>query len=191
MMLTYALAESTAWKCCLISLFAFSPDPILSYQYTAVLTWSSRPGDVPRLQISEKCSTLERGSGKSNICHQSRGRLYYIHSVISRISGENPFLGVCLYPCICYLFCYQSEDMFTKWDHLGWSPQVEMTGKGARCGFKAEFLNWVWVRIRGCVGMVEYFVWVSINAQLRGCVCVCVRARWKFFCDQRHQKKAD
>lgn len=60
-MLTYALAESTAWKCCLISLFAFSPDPILPYQYTSALTWSGGPGDVPRLQISEKCSRRERG----------------------------------------------------------------------------------------------------------------------------------
>lgn len=80
--------------------------------------------------------------------------------------------------------------MFTKWDHLGRSPQVEMTGKGARCGFKVEFLNWVWVRIRGCIWMVEYwllfFAWVSIYAQLRGCVFVCLN----FFCD-RHQKEVD
>lgn len=180
MMLTYALAESTAWKCCLISLFAFSPDPILPYQYTAVLTWSSRPGDVPRLQISEKCSTLERGSGKSNICHQSWGRLYYIHSVISRISGENPFLGVCLCPCMCYSFCYQSEDMFTKWDHLGRYPQVEMTGKGARCGSKVEFLNLVLVRIRRDVGMVEYWFCLRPHRCTIARMCVGVRVLKNF-----------
>lgn len=91
MMLTYALAESTAWKCSLISLFAFSPDPILPYQCTAALTWSSRPGDVLRLQISEKCSTPRKGSGKSNIRCQSLGRFCHIYIVTSGISGESTF----------------------------------------------------------------------------------------------------
>lgn len=91
MMLTYALAKSAAWKCSLISLFAFSPDPILPYQCTAALTWSSRPGDVPRLQISEKCSTPRKGSGKSNICRQSFGRFGHIYVIISGVSGENTF----------------------------------------------------------------------------------------------------
>lgn len=176
MMLTYALAESTAWKCCLISLFAFSPDPILPYQYTAVLTWSSRPGDVPRLQISEKCSTLERGSGKSNICHQSWGRLYYIHSVISRISGENLFLGVCLYPCICYSFCYQSEDMFTKWDHLARSPQVDWW-MGQDVVLRLSFLICFWSGLGGTLGWLStgYCFYLSPRrctiARMYVCVC--------------------
>lgn len=59
--------ESTAWKCCLISFFAFSLDPILPYQCVSVWLCSHGPLGLEMSRGFRLVKTV-RGGGGGGVC---------------------------------------------------------------------------------------------------------------------------
>lgn len=64
--------------------------------------------------------------------------------------------GVCVCVCVSYIlstktFYWQSEGMFAKWGHFGWSPQFQSTVCGFIPGFKVD----IKIKLRLGLGLGE------------------------------------
>ncbi len=134
MMLTYALGGSRAWKCWMISFFAFTLDPILSYQCVCVglQTSSTRPWDVLGLVISESSAEEKKREAESardlkNRAHETvlsqllSAATVMFHHCCRVLDFQFPF-NMCVYFCIssgCLLLAFLF--LFTRGRLLHWS----------------------------------------------------------------------
>ncbi len=92
MMLTYALGGSRAWKCWMISFFAFTLDPILSYQCVCVglQTSSTRPWDVLGLVISESSAEEKKREAESARDLKNRAHETVLSQLLSAVTVMFP-----------------------------------------------------------------------------------------------------
>lgn len=110
-MLTYALAESTAWECWLISFFAFLLDPILPYQYVSVWLFFSH-GPLG-LEMSRGFRLVKTVRGGKEICVKFK----FVTNSISFFKGPAfRFLPLCaqggIYKDHIHMFIYFLFVMF-------------------------------------------------------------------------------